>query len=329
MVLIDQTLLPHRVRWVRCRSAEDVARAIEEMRIRGAPALAAAGAMGVALAAINYRGKDEGRVMKEMEAAARRIKGTRPTAVNLFVGVNKVLEAARRARGVEKKKEAAAEAALRVAEEDIARNKKIGEVGEKVIKDGDCVLTHCNAGAFATVDYGTALGVIKSAWRRGKKITVIATETRPLLQGARLTAFELKKEGIPFKVVVDGAVGYLMERGEVDVVVVGADRIAANGDTANKIGTYTIATLAKAHGIPFYVAAPVTTIDFSIRDGEEIPIEHRSWKEVAFLGGVRILPKGVEIINPAFDVTPAKLITGIITEKGIFKPGEIKGLQGI
>ncbi|MFN4132811.1 MAG: S-methyl-5-thioribose-1-phosphate isomerase, partial [Candidatus Hadarchaeales archaeon] len=295
VVMIDQTLLPHKVKRIRCKTAEEVARAIEEMRIRGAPALAAAGAMALALAAL--RSKDEKKLMMEVEAAVKRIKETRPTAVNLFVGVDRVLEAVRRARGVEEKRKAAVETAWKVAEEDISRNRRIGEIGEKVIKDGDCVLTHCNAGALATVDYGTALGVIRSAWRKGKRITVIATETRPLLQGARLTAFELKKEGIPFRVVVDGAVGHLMSRGEVDVVVVGADRIAANGDTANKIGTYTIAILARTHGIPFYVAAPTSTIDPSIKSGRDIPIEYRREEEVASIGGVRVLPKGVKAVN--------------------------------
>jgi len=322
--LIDQTLLPTRLKFIRCRTVEDVARAIEQMKVRGAPAIGVAGAMGIALAAIRSRGRSRTEILADLEKAAERLRRTRPTAVSLFSAVERVLTACREAENV---REAAVREANRIAEEDVERNRRIGENGEKLIPDGSTVLTHCNAGALATVDYGTALGVIRACVERGKRVSVIATETRPLLQGARLTAWELRKEGIPVRVIVDSAAGYAMARGEVDVVIVGADRIAANGDTANKVGTYTISVLAKENGIPFYVAAPSDTFDFRIRSGKEIPIEERSPDEIARFGHLRILPDGVEAWNPAFDVTPAKNITAFITELGIFRPREIDKLR--
>lgn len=326
VVLIDQTLLPHRLKRVKCRTAEDVARAIEGMKIRGAPALAAAAAMGLAITALGSKAKTSGQLLRELERAAKRIGGTRPTAVNLFVGLNRALDAARRSKGVEEIKKSIAIEAQRIADEDVEGNRLMGKHGAKLLKKDTTVLTHCNAGALATVDYGTALGVIRAAKELGKKVKVIATETRPVLQGARLTAWELKRDGIPVKVAVDSAVGHLMSKGEIDAVVVGADRIAANGDTANKIGTYQLAILSKEHGIPFYVAAPTSTIDMSLRSGTDIPIEYRPQDEVAFAGRTRLLPKGVGALNPAFDVTPTRLITAIITERGVVKPKDLKTL---
>jgi methylthioribose-1-phosphate isomerase len=235
-----------------------------------------------------------------------------------------VTDVAQASADVEQARKAVVREARCIAEEDIEVNEKIGKNGAKLLKDGDVVLTHCNAGALATVDYGTALGVIRSAWREGKRIKVIVTETRPLLQGARLTAWELKRDGIPTTLVVDSAVGYMMAKGEVTKVLVGADRIAANGDAANKIGTYTIAVLAKEHHVPFYVVAPTTSIDMNTPTGEKIPIEYRAPQEVQFIQGKRISPKGVKVLNPAFDVTPARFITAIVTERGVAKSNKLK-----
>lgn len=322
--LIDQSLLPWKYRVIECRTAEEIARAIESMKIRGAPAIGVAGAMGLALAAIRSRGESREEILRDISRAASRLKRTRPTAVDLFRAIDRVLSVCKSSENV---REAALREALKIAEEDEIRNRKIGENGEKLIPDGAAVLTHCNAGALATVAYGTALGIIRACVSKGKKIRVIATETRPLLQGARLTAWELKREGIPVKVIVDSSAGYLMKLGKVDVVVVGADRIAANGDTANKIGTYTLSVLAKEHGVPFYVAAPSSTFDFTIKNGGGIPIEERSPDEIAKIGNLRILPRGVPVWNPAFDVTPAENITAFVTEFGVFKPKELGKLR--
>ncbi|MEM2874963.1 MAG: S-methyl-5-thioribose-1-phosphate isomerase [Candidatus Hadarchaeales archaeon] len=326
VMLIDQTALPEKVKFVRCRSAEDVAEAIRSMRIRGAPALAAAAGMAIALTAMRSRARTRGNLLREIRRSAKLIESTRPTAVNLFVGVRRVMEAVESAGNVEEMRRAAVEEAKRIAEEDVETNVKIGENGARLLRDGDTVMTHCNAGALATVDYGTALGVIRAAWRSGKKVSVIACETRPLLQGARLTAWELKRDGIPVTVITDNMAGAVMRSERISAVIVGADRIAANGDTANKIGTYSLAVLAKEHGVPFYVAAPTSTIDMSVGKGEDIPIEHRSPDEVRFIGGKRVVPDGVPVMNPAFDVTPAWLISAIITERGVVRPGELKKL---
>jgi methylthioribose-1-phosphate isomerase len=294
------------------------------MQVRGAPALAAAAAMALAITALKSKAKTKTQLLRELGRAADVVKRTRPTAVNLFVGLKRVMDVARASTDVGQTRKAVVHEARRIAEEDIEVNKRIGKNGAKLLKDGDVVLTHCNAGALATVDYGTALGVIRSAWREGKRIQVIATETRPLLQGARLTAWELNREGVPTTLVVDSAVGHLMARGEVTKVLVGADRIAVNGDVANKIGTYTIAVLAKEHRVPFYVVAPTASIDLNTPTGKKIPIEYRAPQEVQFIQGKRISPKGVKVLNPAFDVTPARLITGIVTERGVVKPNELK-----
>lgn len=329
VVFVDQTELPHRVKLVRCKSAEELAMAIKRMQVRGAPVLAAAAAMALAITALRSRAKTKAQLMRELKRAADVVERTRPTAVNLFVGLKRVMDVAQAATTVEQIREAVVCEAQRIAEEDVVVNEQIGKRGAELLKDGDVVLTHCNAGALATVGYVTALGVIRSAWRMGKKIRVVATETRPLLQGARLTAWELKREGIPTTLVVDSAVGHLMARGEVTKVLVGADRIAANGDVANKIGTYTIAVLAKEHRIPFYVAAPIATIDLNTATGNEIPIEYRAPREVQLVQGRRIAPKGVKVLNPAFDVTPARLITGIVTERGVVKPSKLRSFLKI
>ncbi len=326
VILIDQTQLPSKLVAIRCRSAEDVAVAIERLAVRGAPALAAAAAMAIAITALRSKAKTKSQLMNELKRAGERIRKTRPTAVNLFVGLERTLKAASSAADVKGVREAAVRVARAIAEEDIAANRKIGKNGAALLKDGDVVLTHCNAGSLATVDYGTALGVIRAAHEAGKRIKVIADETRPLLQGARLTAWELQRAKIPVTVITDSMVGHVMSRVGVNAVVVGADRIAANGDTANKIGTYTVAVLAKEHGVPFYVAAPTSTIDMKLKTGKEIPIEERNPDEVACIRGVRVVPKGVNVFNPAFDVTPARYIKAIITEMGVVKPGELSRL---
>ena len=289
--LLDQRLLPGRKKYVVCRTAPQVAKAIKDMVVRGAPAIGCAAAFGVVL------GKGS---RQSYELLAK----SRPTAVNLFWAL------ARMKKATDLEAEAVA-----IYEEDLAANRAMGDLGAALIPDRARVMTHCNAGALATAGYGTALGVIRSS--KGKKISVIANETRPYLQGARLTAWELVQEGIPCTLITDSMAGHLMSRGEVDVIVVGADRIAANGDTANKIGTYALAVLAKRHGIPFYVVAPVSTFDTSMASGKEIPIEERPGREVTGYRETRWAPEGVSVRNPAFDVTPAELITGIVCEKGV------------
>ncbi|MEM2878281.1 MAG: S-methyl-5-thioribose-1-phosphate isomerase [Candidatus Hadarchaeales archaeon] len=326
VVMIDQTALPERLKFVRCRNAVEVAEAIKQMRVRGAPALAAAAGMALALTALNSRAKTKAELLRELKRSAGIVGKTRPTAVNLFVGLERVMRAASGARGLEDSKRAAVEEARRIADDDVRINMKIGENGEKLLRDGDTVMTHCNAGALATVGYGTALGVIRAARSNGKRISVIACETRPLLQGARLTAWELKRDRIPVTVITDNMAGSVMRSGKVSAVIVGADRIAANGDTANKVGTYSLAVLAKEHRIPFYVAAPSSTIDMKTKTGDDIPIEHRGPDEVVFAGGRRVVPEGVTVMNPAFDVTPASLIKAIITEIGVVRPDKLNSL---
>jgi methylthioribose-1-phosphate isomerase len=326
VVLIDQTKLPRELKLVRCESAEEVAEAIERMQIRGAPALAATAAMALAVTALRSRAGGKAQLLRELGIAAKRLERTRPTAVNLFVGIDRALKAARSAGSVKEMRGAVVREAKRIADEDVEVNRQMGERGARLIKSGDTVLTHCNTGALATVDYGTALGVIRTAWRQGKRIRVITTETRPLLQGARLTAWELKREGIPVAVGTDGMVGYVMARGMVDLVMVGADRIAANGDVVNKIGTYQIAVLAREHRVPFYVVVPTSTIDLRMRSGNRVSIEQRAASEVVQIGRTRVVPRGVQVFNPAFDVTPARLVTAIVTERGIVKPSKVKSL---
>lgn len=314
VVMLDQTRLPDEESYLELRDWRQVAEAIVAMRVRGAPAIGIAAAYGMALAA-HHGGDPRG----EVERAGAGLSATRPTAVNLFWAVERMRRAARRA-GPDALAGALLAEADRIAAEQDAADRAIGAAGAELLPDGCRVLTHCNAGGLATYSYGTALGVIKAAAARGRLAFVWIDETRPLLQGARLTAWELQREGIDAAVVCDNMSGHLMSRGEVDAVVTGADRIAANGDTANKIGTYTLAVLARRHGIPFYVAAPLSTLDPAMADGSAIPIEERDPAEVTTVGGTRVTPRGVAARNFAFDVTPAELISAIITEAGVATP---------
>lgn len=317
VVMIDQTRLPGEESYVECRTYEDVADAIKRMVIRGAPAIGVAAAMGIALGANSLRTTKRDEFTAEVKRIAGVILRTRPTAVNLAWAVKRMLGILDEAEGdVEQLKSRLVGEARYMLEEDIDTCKRIGQTGAELIGDNSIVLTHCNAGALATGGYGTALGVIRAAVEGGKKIEVIATETRPFLQGARLTAWELDRDGIPVSLITDNMAGYIMSKGMVNAVVVGADRIAANGDVANKIGTYTLSVLARSHNIPFYVAAPMSTIDFDCPGGESIPIEERNPDEVTHISGIRIAPE-VNVYNPAFDITPNENISAIITEKGI------------
>jgi methylthioribose-1-phosphate isomerase len=319
--LLDQRRLPKEVRYLDCTDASSVAKAIRSMAIRGAPAIGVAAAMGIALAAQKIQCRRPLVFYKSMEEVCHRMRQTRPTAVNLFWAVDrmkKVLDQVH-SLGVEKAKKRLEEEARKIFEEDIEVNREIGENGKILIHNGDGVLTHCNAGALATAGYGTALGVIHAAWAEGKRFGVFVDETRPLLQGGRLTAWELVQENIPVTILTDNMAGWLMKKGKVSLVLVGADRIARNGDAANKIGTYGLAVLSKWHDIPFYVAAPTSTLDLSVPSGSEIPIEERAPEEVTHLGRSRITPKEVDALNPAFDITPHTLIEGIITENGIVR----------
>ena len=302
--LIDQRRLPEELVLLDCRTVDELCEAISTLAVRGAPALGASGAMGVALAAV---------IGEPLEDAAARLKATRPTAVNLAWGVDRALAA----------DDPVAEA-IRIAEDDVERNRRIGANGAPLIPHGARVLTHCNTGSLACVGYGTALGVIRAAHEQAREPSVWVDETRPVLQGARLTAWELERLGIPYTLVADVMAGALMASGEVDAVIVGADRIAANGDVANKVGTYSLAVLAEHHGLPFYVAAPVSTLDARTPTGAEIPVERRKAEEVAELAGRRIAPAGARVENRAFDVTPAALVTAWITDEGVARsPGEL------
>lgn len=324
LLLLDQRRLPGEEVYVSCRDYREVGEAIRSMVVRGAPAIGVAAAYGMALAARETSGQPPGALLRHLEEAARFLKGTRPTAVNLSWAVHRLLRVARDGLGSREGARGISDRLLseahRIREEDIAINWRIGELGASLLSAGSRVLTHCNAGALATAGYGTAGGVIRSAFRQGRLSLVYVDETRPFLQGSRLTAWELKKEGIPVLLITDSAAGYCMRRGDIDAVIVGADRIARNGDVANKIGTYTVALLAREHGLPFYVAAPLSSIDFSLQSGEEIPIEERAPEEVTHLGGRPICPEGVGAFNPAFDITPASLVEALITERGILRP---------
>lgn len=317
--ILDQTKLPVEIVYRDALSYEEVADAIEHMEVRGAPAIGAAAGYGFALGAIEYQGDRDG-LPVYMEVVQARLAATRPTAVNLFWVLRRMEDRLRECWDVDdldEVRQVLIEEADRIAEDDRRMNRLIGEHGNEIVPEKANILTHCNAGALATVEYGTALGVIRTAHEAGKSIHVYADETRPLLQGARLTTLELLQQKIPVTLIADNMAGYLMQQGKVDLVIVGADRIAANGDTANKIGTYSLAVLAQAHGIPFYVAAPTSTIDLKVASGQEIPIEERPTKELREFVGIPIAPMDVNVYNPAFDVTPAKYITGIITEKEI------------
>jgi methylthioribose-1-phosphate isomerase len=317
--ILDQSKLPGKTVYRDALSYKDVAEAIEHMEVRGAPAIGVAAAYGFALGAIEYQGNIEG-LPSHMQVVQERLEATRPTAVNLFWALRRMEDRLRESREVidlAEVRQILIEEADHIAEEDRRVNALIGEYGNEIVPEKANILTHCNAGALATVEYGTALGVIRKANETGKTIHVYADETRPLLQGARLTTLELLRDKIPVTLIADNMAGFVMQQGKVDLVIVGADRIAANGDTANKIGTYSLAVLAQAHGIPFYVAAPTSTIDIKVATGQEIPIEERPDKEMREYFGVQVAPAEVNVYNPAFDVTPAKYITGIITEKGI------------
>jgi len=324
VLMIDQTRIPHELVVLELDTPEAVADAIKTMKVRGAPAIGVAAALGVALAAGDADSGEPRALLDAIEAAAQMLKNTRPTAVNLFWGIDRMLDAARAclASGcsIDDMRASLDDLARAMVEEDEETCRQIGEHGAVLLPAQGHVLTHCNAGALACVSYGTALGVIRAATEAGKRIHVYADETRPRLQGMKLTCFELARDNIPVTVISDNMAGSLMRAGRIDCVAVGADRIAANGDVANKIGTYSVAVLAHHHGIPFYVAAPVSTIDFSLASGDQIPIEERSHDEVTHIDGRRICPVGVEVINPSFDVTPAALVTAIITEKGIAYP---------
>jgi methylthioribose-1-phosphate isomerase len=318
---IDQRKLPTEETYVTCASYEEVAEAIRNMTVRGAPAIGVTAAMGIALGMRDAEGDHVAELRRRMDEICEEIASTRPTAVNLFWAVRRMQEKFDSLSDlpVPQIKQGLIQEAQRMYVEDIAANEAMGQHGAALLPSSGSVLTHCNAGALATCGYGTALGVIRAAVESGKKIHVFADETRPFLQGSRLTAWELMKDGIPTTVISDNMAGSMMKQGKIGAVVVGADRIAANGDVANKIGTYSVAVLAKEHGIPFYVAAPFSTIDLETPDGSKIPIEQRSTREVTHFAGKAITPEGVKVENPAFDVTPAKYVTAIITERGVLK----------
>jgi methylthioribose-1-phosphate isomerase len=320
--ILDQRRLPWEETWIRADTVETVADAIREMAVRGAPAIGIAAAYGIAIAVRPATGP--ARMREAAEAAAKLLAQTRPTAVNLRWAIDRmavaVAAATGGARDAPSMRRRIEGEALAIHQEDVAANRRIGVFGAGLLPDPCTVLTHCNAGALATGGFGTALGVVRAAALAGKRVRVLADETRPFLQGARLTAWELARDGIDVAVICDGMAGTILRTGEVNAVVVGADRIAANGDTANKIGTYPLAVLARRHDVPFYVAAPVSTFDRSLADGRDIPIEERPGEEAATIGGLRIVPDGVSMRHPAFDVTPADLISAVVTEEGVFRP---------
>jgi methylthioribose-1-phosphate isomerase len=331
IVMVDQRKLPGQEIYVRCRTAPEVAKAIRTMVIRGAPAIGVAAAMGIAVGMRRSSAKGTRDFAVEFQKMCDLMAATRPTAVNLFWAIDRMKRVF--AEGAQSG-ESAAEILARldreakaIHDEDVANCRAMGGHGAAMVPDGARVLTHCNAGALATAGYGSALGVIRAAVEQGKKVAVFADETRPFLQGARLTAWELVRDGINTTVITESMAGPLMRQGEIDIAVVGADRIAANGDTANKIGTYTVAVLAHEHRIPFYVAAPLSTIDLATPDGDHIPIEERDQREVSHLGSSRLTPEGAHIRNPAFDITPHRYITGIITERGILRPPYAESLK--
>ncbi len=326
VITIDQTKLPNETVMLELRSYDEVAEAIRIMRIRGAPLLGAAAAFALALAAYHSNAKQKEELISDLEKASKAIRETRPTAVNLFWAIDRILNKAREFSGNAKDLAVfVIEEAKKIADEDAAANRLIGKYGAELINEGEVILTHCNAGALATVEYGTALGVIRAAWEQGKKIRVIATETRPKLQGARLTAYELMRDGIPVTLITDGMVGYVMRRGMIDKVIVGADRIVQDA-VINKIGTFTIAVLAKEHNIPFYVAAPRSTFDLK-RRSSEVVIEERNPEEVTNIDSQRIAPEGVKALNPAFDITALDYVTAIICESGILYKEDFRKLK--
>lgn len=327
--LIDQTLLPTELKFVYCEDIKSIWHAIKTLMVRGAPAIGIAAAMGVVLGIKDIHAKNTDAFLKELKQVTTYLGTSRPTAVNLFWGLTRMERVAQENKGksVQEIKETLLDEALKIQNEDRVICRQIGENGVGLIKDGSGILTHCNAGGLATADYGTALAVLFKAKEQGRHITVYADETRPLLQGARLTAWELLHAGIDVTLICDNMAAHVMKLGKVQCVIVGADRIAANGDTANKIGTFGVSILAKEHGIPFYVAAPVSTFDLTIKSGDEIPIEERSPEEITNGFGKKTAPEGIKVFNPAFDVTPAKNITAIITEKGVIQKPSVENIR--
>ena len=319
--LIDQRKLPLKYEIINCSTYQEVAEAIKKMKIRGAPAIGVAAAFGIALAAYSSKANTYKEFSLDIEKAKNCIALTRPTAVNLFWALERMMNLINKKKDVDlfTLKDIILQEAKNIAQEDIEVNKAMGKHGSLLIKDGDSILTHCNAGALATVDHGTALGVIRTAFQEGKNIHVYVDETRPVLQGARLTTWELTQGKIPFTLITDNMAGFLMSKKKIDLIIVGADRIARNGDVVNKIGTYSLSVLARENKVPFYVAAPISTIDMSLKSGEEIPIEERDPKEVTHILGKQIAPAGVKVFNPAFDLTPNGYVEAIITEKGIIR----------
>jgi methylthioribose-1-phosphate isomerase len=328
VIMIDQRKLPGQEVYVRCRTYIQVAQAIEKMVVRGAPAIGVAAAYGLVLGTMAIRAETGRSVDRDFEKVVKRLERTRPTARNLFWALErmKAVYERTRAAGLKVLRAALLEEAKAIEREDAETNRAIGRHGQALLADGWTVLTHCNTGSLATAEYGTALGIVRAAVADGKRIRVFAGETRPLLQGARLTVWELDRDGIPVVLITDGMAGWFMRRGEINAVVVGADRVARNGDTANKIGTYSLAVLAKENGVPFYVAAPMSTVDLTLPDGGGIPIEERNPDEVREVGGRLITVPYVEIRNPAFDITPAAFITAIVTERGVHRPPFEKSL---
>jgi methylthioribose-1-phosphate isomerase len=331
LYLLDQTKLPRKEIYLECSTYREVARAIKNMVVRGAPAIGVAAAFGMVLGARQSKAKDPAVFLRHMSGVGQTLVATRPTAVNLLWAVERLQSLAKGniGKGVPAVQKMLQQEAIWILREDIGANREIGRRGQRFVPDEASILTHCNAGALATAGYGTALGVIRAARTAGKKIHVFVDETRPFLQGARLTSWELMKDRIPCTLIADNMAGWLMAQGKIDLVIVGADRVAANGDVANKIGTYSLARLCEAHRIPFYVAAPTSTIDLSIKTGKAIPIEERSPREVTTLHGRAIAPRGMQALNPAFDVTPHRYIRAIITEKGIVQKSFRAGLKNI
>ncbi len=329
--LLDQTQLPAKTVYLECKNYADVMQAIKKLSVRGAPAIGASAAYGLVLGALSVKHLEKADFVNKVQEIAREIGSTRPTAVNLQWALDRMVARVRSSQAgntTDLISEMLEEAHL-IFDEDVAGNKRMGQYGADLIPHGARILTHCNAGALATAGYGTALGVIRAARERGLEVSVYADETRPLLQGARLTAWEMMQEGIPVTLITDNMAGYLMKKGMVDLIIVGADRIAANGDVANKIGTYGLAVLAREHGIPFYVAAPMSTIDFNLNSGDEIPIEEREWHEVTGIAGFAVAPEGVQVWNPAFDVTPNSLVEAIITDRGIARAPYLQSLKDL
>jgi len=327
--ILDQTRLPGEEAYLELAGYWDMASAIAELKIRGAPAIGVAGGYGMALGALEIEATSRDEFLARLRDVRDTLAATRPTAKNLFRAIERMERVAAAEKDVNQVKTALVDEAIKIHSEEAEATRKLSQLGAELIEDGFTILTHCNTGPLATTGYGTALGVIISAGGQGKNVRVFADETRPLLQGARLTTWELKKAGIPVTLITDSMAGSFMNRGEIDCVIVGADRIAANGDTANKIGTYTLAVLAKENGVPFYVAAPITTIDPSLASGDEIPIEQRKPEEVTHIQGVSIAAEGIDAANPAFDVTPHRYITAIITESGIMREPYREGMKGI